>query len=76
MSGKSGFFGAPFPAPSAGGPQKSPLHPGDSARIPAAGDLAGAIPGKAAAGNGQVVVGIKADGDAHERQLSGTTEVQ
>jgi len=31
----------------------------------------GAIPGETAAGNGQVVVGVQADDDAHERQLSG-----
>jgi hypothetical protein len=36
--------------------------------------MPGILPGDDA-GNGQVVVGIQAGGDAHERQLSGRTDV-
>lgn len=41
VSGKSGFFVAPFPAPSAGGLQNRLCIRGGQARIPAAGDADG-----------------------------------
>ena len=54
-----------------------PLHTGDPARIPAVGDVDGRNLGlKMLPVMDRWLWAYKADGDAHERQLSGATEVQ